>query len=148
MMKRTIPPSKTTDPAKYVDDLINRPVAAAFSCWRLVIEVQRGLFGRELPSLLDVVRRGAAGPVENARQFAGHPERARWQESDYPVNGAVVLMRQSGANLGAFEHAGVYVDLDGGGVLHSDQPHGVVFDTLPMLAVRGWEPVFLIPRAQ
>ncbi len=131
-----------------MDGLINRPAPLAFPCWRLVIEVQRDLFDRKLPPLLDVVRRGAAGPAENAEQFAGHPERARWQETERGCDGAVVLMRQCGANVAALEHAGVYLDLDGGGVLHSDNPHGVVFDSLVMLTVRGWEPIFLVPKCE
>jgi hypothetical protein len=47
------------------------------------------------------------------------------------------------------EHAGVYLNLDGGGVLHMDDQHGVVFDSLFELPrIRTWAyPLLFVPKS-
>lgn len=135
------------DHGSYVSDLINEPwTRDARHCWRLVCEVQRDLFGRALPDVLHTAPIGGAGRRVKADLFGGHPERALWRETA-PINGAVALMRRSAAQEQFFIHAGVFLDLDRGGVLHTDHPHGVVFDNLIQLKFRSWVPTFFIPKA-
>jgi hypothetical protein len=136
------------DTAAYISALINQPWARdGRHCWRLVIEVQRDLFGVEVPPIVDAAPGGGGeGRQEKARLFAQSEERKRWTETIIPVDGAVALMRRSAQPPRTFIHAGVYLALEGGGVLHTDNPHGVVFDTMPELNARGWVPTFFLPR--
>ncbi|CAL8981538.1 hypothetical protein RHODGE_RHODGE_02837 [Rhodoplanes serenus] len=133
--------------AAYVSGLINQPWARdGRHCWRLVCDVQRDLFGRVLPAVVDVAPPpGAEGRQARARLFAEHDERRRWRPAATPVHGAVALMRRAAAPRDMLIHAGVWLDLDGGGCLHSADPHGVVLDTLPQLAARGWVPTWFVP---
>ena len=146
-MKSSTRPSSKSE-AAYVNSLINQPWdRKGDHCWALCVKVQRDLFGRELPVVLDVAPSGREGRELKASLFRGHAERHKWMESE-PVHGALVLMRRAAAREQMISHSGVYLDLDGGGVLHSDAPHGVVFDTLVELqTARRWAVVsFLVPK--
>lgn len=97
----------------------------AFDCWGLFVTVQRQCFGRELPqNSVDATNLRA---VLDA--FSGHPERQRWQPVSEAEEGDAVLMRQSRYPV----HIGVWLDIDGGGVLHAVRHAGVVFQTLAAL---------------
>jgi hypothetical protein len=126
----------------YIQWLIGQPWERhGAHCWRLVDQIQKDLFGRQVPF----------GPLavpcraRRREMLAQDPEPYGWQEIAQPVNGAVARMYRVGGNPHDLEHAGVFLDLDRGGVIHSDQPHGVVFDSLLELTVRGWVPRFLVP---
>lgn len=136
------------DAGRYVSRLINRPWTRINNCWRLVREVQRDLFGVTLPPIINIAPEGGRAARETRRElFTTHEERRQWQESDVPTHGAVALMRLPAASVGDFQHAGVYLDLDGGGVLHTNKPHGVVFDSLSdLMAIRRWVPTYFIRR--
>lgn len=99
------------------------------NCWHVVSEVQRDLFGRELPTSPYADRH------ERARILASHPERARWEQVANPADGDLVLMaRAPGQDI----HAGVYL-ADRQAVIHADAPHGVVLDTvLELEQARRW----------
>lgn len=129
----------------YISALINQPWARdGRHCWRLVREVQRDLFGRKLPVVLDMAPLGAAGARLKARLFRDHPERQRWREIHEPEHGAIAILR---GQTGYEQHAGVYLDFDCGGVLHTDTPFGVVFDDLFTLRdLRHLTPSFLVPK--
>jgi hypothetical protein len=98
----------------YVSALINQPWARdGRHCWRLVVEVQRDLFGRTLPAVLESAPAGSRRPDAKAALFAEHEERARWIETTpIPAHGAIVLMHRRGMPADAFIHAGVYLALD------------------------------------
>jgi hypothetical protein len=68
------------------------------------------------------------------KTFNEHPERKRWQRVSAPKHGDAVLMRQSRYPV----HVGVWLDIDGGGVLHCTQSVGVVFQDLWALDRHGW----------
>ncbi|WP_147707827.1 hypothetical protein [Microvirga massiliensis] len=69
-----------------------------------------------------------------------------WCEISSPEHGAVARMHRIGGNPHDLEHAGVYVALEQGRVLHTDHPHGVVLDTLRELQIRGWVPRWFVPK--
>lgn len=101
----------------------------AFHCWAFVCLVQDRHFGRILPSI--------ANPEDLlaiARDFRDHPERKRWDQVDVPAEADCVLMRQARYPI----HVGVWLDVDGGGVLHCAQEAGVAFQSVTALAANGW----------
>ena len=102
----------------------------AYDCWGLFLAVQRQHFGRALPEIpVDALNLRA---VLDA--FTAHPERQRWQPVSAAEEGDAVLMRQSRYPV----HIGVWLDIDGGGVLHAVRHAGVVFQTLAALNAHGW----------
>lgn len=106
---------------------------AAYDCWALVRQVQREHYGRELPMIVVDAEDGSA--VHDA--FRSHPERARWTRVDSPQDGDCVLTHKGNE----VDHVGVYLDLDGGRVLHAITGSGVVCTTLPTLQRLGWYPL-------
>ncbi len=141
----------TPDVQRYVDGIIGAPwVRDRRNCWRLTREIV-ALLGYELPVVLEVAPRGRAGRALKHELFAHHPERANWIEVAKPATGwAGVLMHKAHRPADEIDHAGVYFAEHGGRVLHIDAPHGVVYDSLPELRLRGWAAIFLVPslRAQ
>lgn len=130
----------------YLDALIGQPWKRdGLHCWTLTRKVVWDLFGVVVPEVLHAPN----GRRTKAAMFADAPERADWIETASPDVWAIALMHRRGAPPELIEHAGVYLDLDGGGVLHTDESHGVVFDSLFALPrVRTWAaPLFLIPRS-
>ncbi|MFC4172630.1 glycoside hydrolase [Microvirga sp. GCM10011540] len=131
------------DLGAYLNGLIGRPwERRGVHCWALVQQVQRDLFGREVPlGPLAVPARG-----KRRELFSINAEAVGWREVAAPVHGAVARMSRVGGNPADLEHAGVYLALDGGRVLHTDHPHGVVLDSLLELQkVRGWLPRWFVP---
>ena len=102
----------------------------SFDCWGLFLWVQGKHFGRELP-LIPV---DALSLRVVLKTFSDHPERKRWQHVSAPKHGDAVLMRQSRYPV----HVGIWLDIDGGGVLHCAQSVGVVFQDLWALDRHGW----------
>ncbi|MBF0453620.1 MAG: hypothetical protein HQL72_02245 [Magnetococcales bacterium] len=118
-------------------DLIGRPWSAigegpdSFNCWTFVRFVQKKIFGRDL-SIIPV-------PGDNllqvVRTFRDHPERKGLSEVAAPDEGDCVLLRQARYPV----HVGVWLEVDGGGVLHCTEGPGVVFQPLSVLPVHGWQ---------
>lgn len=131
--------------AIYISSLVGRAWERnGLHCWALTAQVQRDLFRRDLPAGL---AEAPASKLRLAREFCdGLETTTGWQETPVPVHGAVVLMHRVGGSPAALMHCGVYLDFDGGGVLHSDDPHGVVYDDIPSLTARGWQPRWFIPN--
>lgn len=104
-------------------------------CWELVRRCQSEVFGRTLPAVM-------AAPENKlalARLMAARHDYKGWCAVMAPAHGAVVFMTRKGHGPSrAACHAGVYLALDGGGVLHTDDPHGVVFEPLVALRARNW----------
>jgi len=132
------------DQVAYVSALIGQPWQAdGLHCWALVRQVVGDLFGVDLPAVIEAPE----GRRTKAGMFANHPARAGWVEAQPPLPWAVALMHRRGGARDVIEHAGVYLPFDGGGVLHVDNPHGVVFDTLfDLQRIRCWAtPLMLVP---
>lgn len=131
------------DHAAYVSALQGRPWTPEQNCWALVRDVQRDLFGRDLPAF-EIQDRLTAR--ELVRAFGQYPEeRQRWVQVAIPQDGAIVLMHRNGAHARAI-HAGVFLGLDGGGILHVDEPQGVAYETPFELLMRNWRCEFYGPR--
>lgn len=133
------------DIGAYVTALLGRPWERdGLHCWTLTRTAVRDLFGVEVPAVLEAPE----GRRTKAALFNGHPARSGWQAVQSPATWAVALMHRRGAPPDLIEHAGVYLPIDGGGVLHTADPHGVVFDSLFELPrLRVWaHPIFLVPR--
>lgn len=127
----------------YLAGLIGQPWERhGLHCWRIVVKVQKDLFGRTVPfGHKNMVRR-----EDRIGLMSLKAEDYGWREVEQPEHGAVVRMYRVGGIPTDLEHAGVYLALEAGRVLHSDQPHGVVLDTLPqLLNVRGWVPRWFVP---
>jgi hypothetical protein len=132
--------------ALHINGLINAPwVRDGRNCWRLVREVV-ALLGCDLPVVLDVAPLGKSGRELKRELFNRHPERSNWREVDTPDRWAIALLHKQHRPADHVEHAGVYFPDDGGHVLHTADPHGVVFDNLHELRARGWAPIYLVPR--
>lgn len=120
----------------WAEQLIGRPYRAggqdpnAFDCWGLVRWVMARRFQRELPAI----------PVEPddlravLLAFRDHPERQHWTAVQEPDEGDCVLLRQSRHPI----HVGVWLGVDGGGVLHAVEGNGVVFQRVRDLMNAGW----------
>ncbi len=136
--------SDRMDAATFVASVIGRAYEpAGLHCWELVRRCRFVVFGDELPAALTA----PSDKLALAREMAKRDRHAGWEAVTEPSHGAVVFMARRGHGPSrAAIHAGIWLDLDGGGVLHTDNPHGVVFETLPELNARNWaEPSFYAP---
>ncbi|MEQ8694224.1 MAG: NlpC/P60 family protein [Gammaproteobacteria bacterium] len=102
----------------------------SFHCWAFVRHIQERRFGRELPAIPN-----PTDVLAIARGFRDHPERKRWVKVCEAKEGDCVLMRQARYPI----HVGVWISVDGGGVLHCAEEAGVAFQSLSSLALNGWQ---------
>lgn len=87
-----------------------------FNCWGLLHHIQNTYFGVNLPiapigdavACLDLFESGVHGGL--------------WSKLEQPEHGAGALLR--GGNS---PHVGIYLDIDGGGILHALENVGVIF---------------------
>lgn len=120
----------------FANKYIGRPWVAgaqgsdSFDCWGLVRFVLLHEYGYNVPpvninpnNLRDVL---SAFHADLAFQA--------FVEVDKPQDGDVVLMRQAKNPV----HAGIWLDVDGGGVLHCCRNSGVVFQDASSLNATGW----------
>lgn len=146
MIPNTTQPSKGVDDiAAYIAERLGTPWSpTGLHCWALAQETVRDLFGYELP----VIPESPPGRRTKADYINSHPELGRWKEVRDPPFWAVALMHRRGSPPDLLEHVGVYFKLDGGAVLHTDEPHGVVLDYIWELPrIRTWAaPRLFIPR--
>jgi cell wall-associated NlpC family hydrolase len=133
--------AETATAAAFVATAITRPYREgaqgpdAFDCWGLVRAAYACLAGRELPLV-------AIDPKDTRaiiRLALSHPERAAFVQAAKPRHLDIVFM----SHCKQPHHFGVFLQVDGGGVLHAveqsraDKP-GVTFDTVLALKMSGW----------
>ncbi len=124
------------DDIAYVNSLIGLPWRSgakgpeAFNCWGLAMVIEDRCFGRILP-FMDVDDEDVRAVM---RKVATTEHRKCWTHVERPVHGGLVEM-SSGKHP---YHIGVYLSIDGGGVLHSHNPSGVCFDRIATLQAAGW----------
>ena len=99
-------------------------------CWAFCRRVWHTHFGLDVP----VVAVNGTNLRAITRAFSYHPERDLWQPVESPIEGDAVLMAHSRFP----SHVGIWVDADGGGVLHCQDPLGVIFSRRDALARAGW----------
>ena len=104
-------------------------VAGESDCWHFARRVWREQFGLDVPTI-DV---DATSRLLSARAFGGHAETARWQSVDSPVEGDAVLMGKSRRP----SHVGIWVEADGGAILHSVEGIGVICTPVSALVGMG-----------
>lgn len=114
--------------AQHIAPLIGRAYRHDFRCWDLVRHVSLTIFRRPLPATPADIE----SSLQIARAFRTHPERARWRRTLSPRSGAIVLIGAATRET----HAGIYIDIDGGAVLHTEERTGVVFESLTDLTER------------
>lgn len=105
-------------------------IPRAFDCWAFFRLVQWERFGRDLP----VVSVDSCNRLACAREIRDHDERASWSRVANPQEGDGVLM----ASNKYPSHVGVWVDTNGGAVLHCVEGAGVVLQRPAQLAAAGW----------
>lgn len=112
-------------------DYIGQPwVRHEHDCWQFFRRVQLERFGRALPEIpMETYRRGACQALLEC-----HAERAQWRPVDRPQEGDAVLLSHARHP----SHVGLWVDVDGGGVLHCVGGSGVVFQTVKSLKATSW----------
>lgn len=93
----------------------------AFDCWGLLRHVYAARRGWELPQYPGVSESGRLSMVRNAEAEA----LARWQPVTGPAHFALVAMSESKR----IHHVGLWLDEGGGGILHSSQGRGVLFQS-------------------
>ena len=109
---------------------IGEPWSQQRHCWEFFREIQQKHFRRDVPAVdVDVLDMRAV-----SREFTSNPERRRWLEVDVPREGDGVLMPRVKSPW----HVGVWIDVDGGRVLHCDQHAGVLCQSLASLHLHGW----------
>lgn len=102
----------------------------SFNCWGLVRAVAAKHFNFEPP--LIAIDESLGFAVRKA--FRKHPEHNRYYTVDVPQAGDIVEM----GSAKDMWHVGIWLDVDGGGVLHSMQGAGVVFTQARHLKMLGW----------
>ena len=105
--------------------------AGFFNCWDFVRKVYRDEFGINLPEFpVDVDNLRALIKTVKAKS-----ESQLWQQVKTPKEGTIVLLRQSRHPI----HVGIWLEIDGGGVLHNERTMGVVFQNTHSLNASGWQ---------
>lgn len=99
----------------------------SYNCWGLLYTIQTKHFGVKMPM-------APIGDSDRCQQmFKDHVRYGEWTELANPEHGAGALLRG-----GTEPHVGVYLDIDGGGILHALEGVGVVFTTLDQLNPLGF----------
>ena len=116
----------------FSEKYIGQPYRAGFfNCWDFVRQVYKNEYGISLNHI----------PVDetNLKQLMTTvkttSEHKNWRSVKQVEEGDLLLMRQSKHPI----HVGVWVNIDGGGVLHCIKNSGVVFQNKQSLQLSGWK---------
>jgi hypothetical protein len=139
-----------SDLSAFLDRMMGQPYDPnGLHCWQLVRLCQEEVFGRTLPAVLA----HPGSKRELIKMMAKRDQNADWCEIREAQHGAVVFLTRNGHGPSrAACHSGVWLDIDGGGILHTDDPHGVTFESMIELQLRNWAdisfyvPVSALPR--
>lgn len=102
----------------------------SFDCWGFVRYIKRVHESVHLPPVCVDAQDSRAV----LKAFKQAPELSRFELQQKPLGGDLVLLKHSKHPT----HCGLWLDLDGGGVLHCAQGVGVVFQSLSSLKKTGW----------
>lgn len=126
-----------------LDDLLGKPwrpnaTGDAYDCWTLTCEVQKRLFGRELPQY----QLGGRTTLDAGRAIRHAVDAGHWRKVGKPTSGCLITMGSSSKH----HHVGSY--LGQGLLIHCTAKHGVVCAKLALLSYEGytnlafWEQAF------
>jgi hypothetical protein len=102
----------------------------SYDCWSFLRYVQKEYFNIEVP----LIGIDADNLRDVVKALKSHPEFAHWDIQSKPSHGDSVLMSQGKE----YSHVGVWIEIDGGGVLHCVRGSGVIFSDLTSLKLAGW----------
>lgn len=94
-------------------------------CWGLLAYCATHFYGKQMPEVIDLARARDA--------YEAQTRNGKWARLKQPEDGCGVLLRG-----GNDPHVGIYIDVDGGMVLHALESVGVCADTPQKLALRGY----------
>lgn len=123
--------------AAFLTSRLGQPWAPTRTCWHVAGEVQRELFGRQLP---DVAIPAAPSWRWMIDTIGRHPERSRWEPIATGPHGIITapdgaLVAMGRADLEA--HIGVWLAPERQ-VIHCDQRFGVLAQDMATLRASGW----------
>lgn len=99
-----------------------------WNCWNFVRHIQKTHFGIVMPE----VNADEDSTLSFVREFSRNAEHEFWSELATPQEGDCVEMG-TGKTI---THIGVWVEADGGGVLHCQRGAGVVYTAAHLLRVQ------------
>lgn len=103
----------------------------AYDCGGLIRSVMRDHYGIDLRD----IGADCASLIRQVKTIANDPAWSEFESVDTPRGGDLVKMIRQAQPL----HVGIWVELpQGGGVLHSHQGCGVVWDELWIVKAKGW----------
>ncbi len=98
-------------------------------CWLFFREIQAKHYGRIVPIVdVDVM------DIRDVIHKVDAEKKAHWEQIGKPEDGCAVLMSRNRYPV----HIGMWLDIDGGKVLHCAQGMGVVFQNRQALKFDGW----------
>ena len=100
----------------------------SYDCMAFFRHIQGAHFGIEVPA---IIAPDYEDPLALSSLFLEHEERQRWVSISKPEHGCAVMVRRP-------MHIGVWLDIDGGGVLHCVRGAGVVFTAGSAWATSGF----------
>lgn len=99
----------------------------AYDCWGLLRHIQLEYFNTYVPLV-------TIGDADECKQtLKNQLDSGVWRETKTPLHGDGVLLK-----AGNDPHVGVFLDVDGGRILHSIQGFGVTFSPLRNLPGMGY----------
>lgn len=99
----------------------------AYDCWHLMRHIKKEYFGVEMP-IAPIGDEAACLELFKAKTDSGD-----WVNITMPEHGDCALLRG-----GMWPHVGIYLAIDGGGVLHALEGHGVVWTRMSRLRALGF----------
>lgn len=104
---------------------------AAFDCWGLLCDIYEKRRGLTLPRYAEIRR----GDSKAMAQAAVIETLERWRKLDAPEDLCGVGMAQAPNDI---FHVGIYLELDGGMVMHSQRCSGCIIQPLAVV-MRNWQ---------
>jgi hypothetical protein len=101
---------------------------ATYDCMGFFRHIQQTYFGIDVPA---IIADDYENPLALAALFGDHSERSNWVGIVKPVHGCAVISRKP-------MHIGVWLNIDGGGVLHCVRGPGVIFTSDSAWPVSGF----------
>lgn len=98
-----------------------------WNCWNLLGHLLKEYFHEDLPKI------DTSLPEELKELHSRKLREGEWLIVPSPIHGCGALLKE-----GQNPHVGLYLDIDGGGVLHALEGHGVVFTPLNALRLLGF----------